>query len=84
MTGRLRLQFPHPLVLLFGIAILAALMSYALPAGEYERRVDDATGRTVVVAGLTFPDWFRFVFRLYLGLVALGAVAIAIALAIGL
>ncbi len=51
MTGRLRLQFPHPLVLLFGIAILAALMSYVLPAGEYERRVDDATGRTVVVAG---------------------------------
>jgi uncharacterized ion transporter superfamily protein YfcC len=51
VKGRLRLQFPHPLVLLVGIAVLAALMSYVVPAGEYERRVDEATGRTVVVAG---------------------------------
>jgi uncharacterized ion transporter superfamily protein YfcC len=48
---RVRWRFPHPLALLFGIAILAALMSYALPAGEYERRTDSTTGRVVVVAG---------------------------------
>jgi len=51
MKLRAHFQFPHPLALLFGIAVLAALLSYVLPAGEYERRVDDATGRTVVVAG---------------------------------
>lgn len=51
MSVRGRFQFPHPLALLFGIAVFAALMSYVVPAGEYERRVDDATGRTVVVAG---------------------------------
>lgn len=50
-----RIQFPHPLALLFGIAILAAMLSYVLPAGEYERRVDETTGRTVVVAG-TFHE----------------------------
>lgn len=55
MKLRTHLQFPHPLALLFGIAVLAALLSYVLPAGEYERRVDDATGRTVVVAG-TYHD----------------------------
>lgn len=49
MTGP-RLRVPHPLVLLTGCVILAAVASYLLPAGEFERRQDDA-GRTVVVAG---------------------------------
>jgi uncharacterized ion transporter superfamily protein YfcC len=51
MKIRARFHFPHPLALLFGITVFAALLSYVLPAGEYERRVDTATGRTVVVAG---------------------------------
>ncbi len=46
-----RSRFPHPLaLLLFGI-LLAAALSYVLPAGKYERREDPATGRSVVVAG---------------------------------
>lgn len=48
---RPRLRLPHPLVLLFGCVVLAALASWVLPAGEYAREVDEATGRTVVVAG---------------------------------
>jgi len=39
------------LVLLVACVLLAALASYLLPAGQYEREVDEATGRTVVVAG---------------------------------
>ncbi len=44
-------RFPHPAVLLIvGIAI-AACLTWVLPAGQFERRDDAATGRRVVVAG---------------------------------
>jgi uncharacterized ion transporter superfamily protein YfcC len=46
-----RLSVPHPLVLLTGCVILAAMASYVLPAGEFDRRDDPVTGRSVVVAG---------------------------------
>jgi len=45
------LRVPHPLVLLTGCVILAALASYVLPAGEFDRREDATTGRTLVVSG---------------------------------
>jgi len=44
-------KFPHPLVLLSGCVLVAAAASYVLPAGQYDRRHDTATGRDVVVAG---------------------------------
>ncbi|HEX6106881.1 MAG TPA: hypothetical protein VFZ26_14940, partial [Gemmatimonadales bacterium] len=44
-------RFPHPLTLLVGCLLLAALLTYLLPPGRFERREDPATGRTVVVAG---------------------------------
>ena len=47
----MKLSVPHPLVLLTGCVILAAAASHVLPAGEYERQDDEATGRSVVVAG---------------------------------
>ena len=46
-----RFSVPHPLVLLTGCVILAAMASYVLPAGEFDRRDDPITGRSVVVAG---------------------------------
>ncbi|GAA3983755.1 YfcC family protein [Hymenobacter antarcticus] len=46
-----RFRFPHPLVLIVGFIILAAALSYVLPAGEFVRHLDPATGRQVVVAG---------------------------------
>lgn len=46
-----RAAFPHPLTLLTGCILAGAIASYALPAGQYERRDDPATGRKVVVAG---------------------------------
>lgn len=51
MARRWRLSVPHPLVLLTLCVILAAAGSHLLPAGEYERRDDEGTGRSVVVAG---------------------------------
>src|SRR4051812_14399063 len=45
------MKLPHPLILLLvGVAVCAAL-TWLLPAGEYDRRDDAATGRRVVVAG---------------------------------
>ncbi len=44
-------KFPHPLTLLTGCILLGAVLSYVLPAGQYERQDDPATGRKVVVAG---------------------------------
>jgi uncharacterized ion transporter superfamily protein YfcC len=44
-------RFPHPLTLLVGCILLAAALTWVLPAGEFERREDPATGRSVVVPG---------------------------------
>ncbi len=46
-----KLSFPHPITLLVGCILIAAALSYVLPAGEYQRQEDPATGRSVVVAG---------------------------------
>ena len=51
MTVRL----PHPLVLLLGGVAIAALLTWILPAGVYQRRIDAASGREVVVAGTYAP-----------------------------
>ncbi len=47
----MKFRVPHPLVLLTGCVVLAAAASHVLPAGEFDRRDDEATGRSVVVAG---------------------------------
>jgi uncharacterized ion transporter superfamily protein YfcC len=44
-------RFPHVLALLTACIVVAAVLSYVLPAGEYDRAHDEATGRDVVVAG---------------------------------
>jgi uncharacterized ion transporter superfamily protein YfcC len=46
-----RLAFPHPLALLVGCVLLAAALTWVLPAGKFERREDPTTGRSVVIAG---------------------------------
>lgn len=43
-------QLPHVFVLLTCIAIIVAVLSWFIPAGEYGRILDAATGRTVVDA----------------------------------
>jgi uncharacterized ion transporter superfamily protein YfcC len=51
MPERGRIRFPHPLILLVACTLLAAALTHLLPAGQFERREDAATGRSVVVPG---------------------------------
>jgi len=41
-------KVPHTYVIIFSILVLVALMTYIIPAGEYDR-AENASGRTVVV-----------------------------------
>ncbi|HMU62006.1 MAG TPA: Na+/H+ antiporter NhaC family protein [Gemmatimonadales bacterium] len=45
------LRLPHPLVLLVGFVLAAAALTWVVPAGQYDRQEDPATGRQVVVPG---------------------------------
>ena len=47
----MRFRLPHPVLLLLGAIAIAAALTWVLPAGEYDRRDDPATGRRVAVAG---------------------------------
>ena len=44
-------SFPHSMTLLVLCIALAAVLTWMVPAGEYNRQTDIATGRDVVVAG---------------------------------
>ena len=44
------MKLPHPVILLVAGIALCAGLTWLLPAGEYDRRDDPATGRRVVVA----------------------------------
>jgi uncharacterized ion transporter superfamily protein YfcC len=48
-------RFPHPLALIVACILIAAVLTWVLPAGEYRRREDPAAGRSVVVAGTYAP-----------------------------
>jgi len=45
------MKLPHAFVLLLGGVIVAIALTWVLPAGQYERRTDAASGRAVVVPG---------------------------------
>jgi len=65
-----RFRVPHPLVLLTGCIILASMASYVLPAGEFERSMDEETGTIAVVAG-TYQQVEQTPVNLFLAMVAL-------------
>jgi uncharacterized ion transporter superfamily protein YfcC len=44
-------RFPHTLTLILACIVVAAILTWVLPAGQFERRADEATGRNVVVPG---------------------------------
>jgi uncharacterized ion transporter superfamily protein YfcC len=48
-------RLPHPVVLLGAGIAVAAVLTWVLPAGQYDRRDDPETGRRVVVAGTYHP-----------------------------
>lgn len=45
------IQLPHIYVLLFSVIIVCTILTWVLPAGEFDRVMNEATGRTVAVAG---------------------------------
>lgn len=47
----MKLRFPHPVVILLLFILVATVLTYLIPSGEYERVIDEATGREVVVQG---------------------------------
>lgn len=47
----MKLTFPHPLIILLIFVILSGISTYLIPAGEFERRLDEVTGREVVIGG---------------------------------
>ena len=44
-------KIPHTYVLIATLIILAAIGTYVIPAGEFERVTDEQTGRTLVIPG---------------------------------
>jgi uncharacterized ion transporter superfamily protein YfcC len=50
-----RFRVPHPVVLLGAAVVVAAILTWIIPAGQYDRRDDPATGRRIVVAGTFHP-----------------------------
>lgn len=46
-----RLRLPHPLILILGGIAVAAVLTWILPAGAYQRHADPATGRELVIPG---------------------------------
>lgn len=55
MSGAGHSRFPHPLVLLVVGALVAAALTWLVPAGEFARVADAAAGRDVVVPGTWHP-----------------------------
>ena len=51
-----RIKMPHTYVLLTGILLCVVVMTYLIPAGEYDRVLDAASGRMVVL-----PDSFHYI-----------------------
>ncbi|WZL72439.1 YfcC family protein [Clostridiaceae bacterium 35-E11] len=43
-----RFKVPHTYVILFSVILIMSILTYIIPAGEYDRIKDEATGRTVV------------------------------------
>lgn len=50
-----RFRVPHPMVLLLGAVAVAALLTWILPAGAYERAVEPGVSGEVVVPGTYHP-----------------------------
>lgn len=44
-------KMPHTYVILFGIALIAAILTWILPAGSFERAIPEGMSRAVIVPG---------------------------------
>ena len=46
----MHIKFPHTFITLFGFVLLACILTYIIPAGEFQREFDTITEQTVVIA----------------------------------
>ena len=51
IEGKKKFTLPHIFVILFTIVLICAILTWIIPAGNFDRVVDEATGREVVVPG---------------------------------
>jgi len=49
VSGKKKIKVPHTYVILFSVILIMAILTYIIPAGEYDRVKDDVSGKTVVV-----------------------------------
>jgi len=47
----MKLSFPHPIIILLSFVVISALATLIIPSGEFDRVLDEQTGRAVVVPG---------------------------------
>ena len=88
VSGQAVLTMPVliPLSDLLGLSRQVTVLAYQYGAGlcDLVTPTNGALMAILGVAGVRFEDWMRFTLPLYLGLITLGAVAIAVAVGIGL
>ena len=60
-------RFPHALTLLFGYVVIAAALSYVLPAGQYDllTPTNGALMAILATSGVQYEHWVKFAFSLY-------------------
>jgi len=58
VKSKMKFKMPHTYVIIISIVIIAAMLTWLVPAGEFTRVIDENTGRTLIVA-----DEFEFVER---------------------
>jgi len=88
VSGQAVLTMPVliPLSDLLGLSRQVVVLAYQYGAGlcDIITPTNGALLAMLAAAGVRYEDWIKFAVPLYLALVALGAVSIAIAIAIGL
>ena len=88
VSGQAVLTMPVlvPLSDLLGLSRQVAILAYQYGAGlcDLITPTNGALLAILAAAGVRYEEWVKFAGPLYLGLVALGAVAVAIGIAIGL
>ncbi len=55
MEEKKKFKIPHTYVVLGIMIVFVTILTWIVPAGEFERAVDEVTGRTLVVAGSYHP-----------------------------
>lgn len=48
---KFKFSMPHAYVIMMTMVLISAILTWVLPAGQFDRAVDPALGRELVVAG---------------------------------